>query len=188
MLLRAHDIVLHGNLVTLRPLTEEDWDVLLRWNSDPDVLYFADGADVSSYDLPTVQSIYRTVSQNAFCFIIELGGQPIGEGWLQQMNVERLLTKYAGKDCRRIDLMIGEKQFWGQGLGTDTIRTLTRFGFETEAADLIFGLVDDYNQRSRRAFQKVGYTIDAEIPQPPGGKASVSYDLVISRSRNGWNM
>ena len=80
MLLRAHDIVLHGNLVTLRPLTEEDWDVLLRWNSDPDVLYFADGEDVSSYDLPTVQSIYRTVSQNAFCFIIELGGQPIGEG------------------------------------------------------------------------------------------------------------
>jgi hypothetical protein len=34
---------------------------------------------------------------------------------------------------RRIDLMIGEKRLWGRGLGTDTIRTLTRFGLEEEA-------------------------------------------------------
>ena len=109
MLLRAHDIVLHGNLVTLRPLTEEDWDVLLRWNSDPDVLYFADGEDVSSYDLPTVQSIYRTVSQNAFCFIIELGGLPIGEGWLQQINVERLI-----KEKRRNRVLQELESRWGR--------------------------------------------------------------------------
>jgi len=31
--------------------------------------------------------IYRPVSANAFCFIIEVAGQPVGECWLQKMNI-----------------------------------------------------------------------------------------------------
>lgn len=183
MLLRPHNIVLQGDLVTLRPLTEDDWETLVVWNSNPDVLYFTEGDDVSAYDLEVVQLIYRTVSQKAFCFMIELNGQPVGEGWLQELNLERIQAKYPSEDCRRIDLMIGEKQLWGQGLGTDTIRTLTRFGFESERADLIFGIVSDYNERSRRAFQRVGYEIDDEIPEPPGMKAKFTYDLLISQTK-----
>jgi RimJ/RimL family protein N-acetyltransferase len=162
-------------------MTENDWDILARWNSDPEILYFSEGADVESYDLEEVQGIYRGVSQNAFCFIIEFNGQSIGKCWLQRMNIERLLEKYPGKDCRRIDLLIGEKRLWGQGLGTDTIRTLTRFGLEEERADMIFGLVGDYNLRSVGAFKRAGYEVDAEVEEPPGEKAKFSYDLVIRR-------
>jgi aminoglycoside 6'-N-acetyltransferase len=182
MRLRDHSITLYGARVTLRPMTEDDWPLLLAWNSDTEVLYWADDSDVSTYDLATVQSIYRTVSQNAICFIIECDGRPIGEGWLQRMNLECILAKYPMQDCRRIDLMIGAKAFWGQGLGTDTIRTLTRFGFEQEKADLIFGLVSDYNTRSRRAFARVGYAVDAEVSEPLGGKTKISYDLVMARA------
>jgi aminoglycoside 6'-N-acetyltransferase len=181
ILLNEHNITLHGEQVVLRPMTENDWDILARWNSDPEVLYFSEGADVESYDLEEVQGIYRWVSQNAFCFIIEFNGQPIGKCWLQRMNIERLLEKYPGKDCRRIDLLIGEKRLWGQGLGTDTIRTLTRFGLEEEGADMIFGLVGDYNLRSVGAFKRAGYEVDAEVEEPPGEKAKFSYDLVIRR-------
>ncbi|HEX28876.1 TPA: GNAT family N-acetyltransferase [Candidatus Poribacteria bacterium] len=88
MKLREHKIILQGERVTLRPMTEDDWDILLRWNSDPDVLYFAEGDDVRSYSLEQIQQIYRGVSQNAFCFIIEVAGNPIGECWLQQMNLD----------------------------------------------------------------------------------------------------
>jgi len=183
MRLREHSIILHGERVTLRPMTENDWAILLAWNSDPEVLYFSEGDDVAAYDLERVQFIYRSVSQSAFYFIVEFGGQPIGEGALQQMNMERILAQYPTQDCRRIDPMIGEKQFWGQGLGTDIIRTLTRFGFERENADLIFAPVSDYNERSWRAFQRVGYEIVGEVPEPPGMKAKISYDLMISRAK-----
>jgi RimJ/RimL family protein N-acetyltransferase len=183
MKLSEHSVFLRGTLVALRPLTEQDWDVLLRWNSDPEVLYFSEENDVSAYDLADVQGIYRDTSQSAFCFIIEFGGRSVGEGWLQKMNVDRLLAKYPTQDCRRIDLMIGEKHLWGRGLGTDTIRTLTRFGFESEKVDMIFGLVGDYNERSVRAFQKAGYEIEARAPLPPGQKASFTYDLVITRAK-----
>jgi|SRR5215475_1943191 len=183
MKLKEHNITLYGDQVTLRPMTENDWDILLKWNSDPEVLYFSEGGDVSSWNLEDIQGIYRDVSQNAFCFIIEFNGQPIGECWLQQMNIERLLQKYSGKDCRRIDLMIGEKRLWGHGLGTDTIRTLSKFGFEKEGADLIFGLVGDYNLRSIGAFKRAGYVVEAEIEDPPGEKSKFTYDLVIRREK-----
>jgi RimJ/RimL family protein N-acetyltransferase len=165
-------------------MAENDWDILLKWNRDPEVLYFAEGDDVNSYTLEQVQQIYRGVSQKAFCFMIEVGGRTIGECWLQQMNLERILRKYPGIDCRRIDLMIGEKAFWGQGLGTEVIRLLTAFAFEEEGADLVLGCdVADYNRASLKAFQKAGYQMDAKIEQPPDGKARYCYDLILRKEQ-----
>jgi aminoglycoside 6'-N-acetyltransferase len=182
MKLREHEIILQSEKVILRPMTEGDWNILLKWNSDPDVLFFMEGDDIESYSLKQVQEIYRHTSQNALCFIIEFGGNPIGECWLQQMNLSRILRKYPGLDCRRIDLMIGEKGFWGQGLGTEVIRILTSFAFEQEGADLVFGCdIADENLASRKAFQKIGYQIDAEITQLPNSKAQYRYDLVMKR-------
>jgi RimJ/RimL family protein N-acetyltransferase len=111
MELRLHTITLKQEALVLRPLTEDDWDILLQWNSDPEVLYYAEGDDVTSRSLEEVQAIYRFVSQTAFCFIIEYAGQPIGECWLQALNLYRLLREYPKVDCRRIDLMMGSKQF-----------------------------------------------------------------------------
>ena len=180
--LREHDVILQAERVVLRPMTEEDWDTLFKWNNDPEVLYYCDC--VTSWDLVPMQKMYRGVSQRAFCFIIEFEGQPIGEGWLQQMNLDRILGEYPGRDCRRIDLMIGEKRLWGQGLGTDVIRTLTRFGFEEQDADLIFGCcIGDHNPRSLRAFEQVGYRMFDKIEMEPGRKARYEYDVAITREK-----
>jgi RimJ/RimL family protein N-acetyltransferase len=77
-----------------------------------------------------------------------------------------------------IDLMIGEKAFWRQSLGTKAIQLLTDFAFKRRKADLIFDCeIADYNPASLKAFQKNGYTIDGRISQPPGDKAKECYDL-----------
>ena len=178
MKISEHHITLQHERITLRPMTEDDWEVLLKWNSDSEVLYYAEGAEVKSYTLEQIQDIYRGVCENAFCFIIEFDGKPVGECWLQRMNLDRIIEKYPGIDCRRIDLMIGDKMLWGKGIGTQVIQLLTELGFEEEKADLIFGCdIADYNHASRRAFQKNGYQLDAIMPQPPGMKAKTSYDL-----------
>ena len=77
MELRKHEIVLKNERIKLRPLTEADWDILLAWNNDSDVLYYVEGDDVISRSLDEVQAIYRSVSQNAFCFLIERDGQAV---------------------------------------------------------------------------------------------------------------
>jgi RimJ/RimL family protein N-acetyltransferase len=184
MRLIEHSVRLQGKKALLRPMTENDWDILFRWNNDPEVLYYVENEDIDSQSMEQVHRIYRQVSQNAYCFIIVVNNRPAGECWLQKMNLKRIKEKYPGRDCRRIDIMIGEKDLWGKGIGTDVIGTLTAFGFEVEMADMIFGCgVADYNPRSRKAFTKNGYIVDAMNEQPSGGKAKVCYDLVIDRER-----
>ena len=187
--LKKHEITLAGKIpqgrnIKLRPMTENDWGILVKWNSDSEVLYYSEGDDVTAYTLEDVQGIYRSVSQNAFCFIIEIDSKPIGECWLQNINLERILQKHPDLDCRRIDLMIGEKQYWGQGIGTEAIRLLTEFGFLKEAADIIFGCdIADYNIRSLRAFQKVGYEIVSKTKEILGSKANYRYDVALTEEK-----
>jgi RimJ/RimL family protein N-acetyltransferase len=69
MIICDHSITLRSKRVVLRPMTESDWDILLKWNSDPEVLYYSEGDDVQAYRLEDIQGIYRGVSQTAFCFI-----------------------------------------------------------------------------------------------------------------------
>lgn len=80
-IIREHDITLYGsNDVILKPLTDNHLPLLYQWNSDLDVLYWSEGDEViEPYDEATVNLIYGSVSQNAFCFLIEKSNIPVGE-------------------------------------------------------------------------------------------------------------
>lgn len=47
--LKEQQIILQGENVILGPMTEGDWDLLLKWNSDPDVLFFTEGDDIEAW-------------------------------------------------------------------------------------------------------------------------------------------
>lgn len=105
--LRAQDITLTGDRVVLRPMTEEDWPLILSINNDPEVGYFTEGGEWQPYSLARLQHIYRGISEHALMFVIEHAGQAIGECWLQRMNVPRILDEFPGRNVRRIDIAIG---------------------------------------------------------------------------------
>ncbi len=185
--LRTHGIHLEGRQVGLRPMTETDWAIITPWETDPEVTYWADtGPGAVSRTIEDVKHIFRTISQNAYCFVIEYTGDPIGTCWLQKMNLPEIIERFPGKDCRRIDLSIGVQRLWGHGLGTDTIRTLVRFAFELEQADIVFGIAGDYNPRSIRAFSKAGFQRVFELAEPPGSRAQ--YTVVQTIERGQWQV
>jgi aminoglycoside 6'-N-acetyltransferase len=161
-------------------MTEGDWEILFPWNNDPAILHFAEGDRVTSRTMAEVKDIYRSVSRTAFCFIIEWGGQPVGECWLQEMNLDRILDQFSEQDCRRIDLMIGEKAYWNRGIGTRIIRMLTQLAFERESAYAVFGCdIWGFNARSLRAFEKAGFRESARVRQRKGSKGTMTVDMVI---------
>ncbi len=181
MELRSHDVVLENDKLRLRPMTEDDWIFLLGWNNDPDVLYIVEGGDIDSYSLSQVQKIYRTVSQTAYCFIIEYEGREIGECWLQKMNNSQLKEEYWDLDNRRIALMIGEKDLWGQGIGGEVIELLTNFAVSAKGCDQVFALIPDHNHASVRAFEKSGYVFDQKIEDDDDSKASYTLFYVFAK-------
>jgi len=145
--LREHELTLRGERVVLRPMTEKDWRLVQRWWNDPDISYYADAND-ADYSLPELQEIMRAISRKASCFVIEHRGEAVGDCWLQEMNLDRILERYADRDCQRIDIGI-VKKLWSQGLGSEALRLLVDFGFSRDGADAIFGCDIDGRQSSQ---------------------------------------
>ncbi len=173
--LETHDVTLGGESVFLRPMAENDWGLLHEWNNDPEVMERVESDGFAPRSLSELQSIYRWVSTHAYCFVMEVEGKAIGECWLQRMNLQRIVEQHPGRQLWRIDLMIGVKELWGRGYGSEAIRLLVEFGFGCAGADAIFGLVSTDNTRSMRAFQKCGFTRLDEAHEPDG---ETGYELV----------
>ncbi|NLG25761.1 MAG: GNAT family N-acetyltransferase [Clostridiales bacterium] len=184
--IRTHQVTLYGGCgsgLVLRPLTDEHLPLLYKWCADPEVLQWTEGGTDDrnlSYGPDTVRQIYGGVSQAAHCFLIEYGGAPIGECWLQQMNLPDVRAMYAHPlDVRRIDMAIGEKQYWNRGIGTEMVGMLADFAFCGERVDVLHCFCEDYNVRSCRMWEKHGFTrvLSEPLPQPQKGRWQYHYRL-----------
>lgn len=183
-IIKTHDITLIGGneqyKIILRPLSDEHLSYLYKWNSDPGVLYWTEGEDVECYMPDVVHQIYGGISQNNFCFVVEVNDKIIGECWLQKMNLPEVKKMYAADtDVRRIDMSIGEKSYWGKGIGTLFIGMLVKYAFECEHVDVLHCFCEDYNIRSKRVWEKNGFQLilTEEIPQPHKGKLQYHWRL-----------
>jgi len=96
------------------------------------------------------------------------------------MNLANIKAKYPkSTDVRRIDMAIGEKTMWNKGIGTEIIRMLVDYAFNGEHIDVLHCFNDDYNHRSRRVFEKNGFTLvlSEDLPQPQKGKLQHHFRL-----------
>ena len=181
-----HDIHLSDGQVRLRPFTEADLDTVARWFTDPEVMYYADSAEHPSYTRDEMEGIYRGVAEEwgGLLFIIESeAGHVIGETWLQQMNLERGREQPPDR-AWRIDIAIGEKEYWGRGYGRRAVRLLMRYAFEELAADRLAGMaVFEFNERSLRMFRACGMRLVRRVPDriARGGTLFAELDLEITR-------
>lgn len=186
-IIQTHDVTLYGGNdkynIILRPLCDAHLPLLYKWNADPEVLYWTEGGTDNrnrTYGEETVHDIYGGVSQSAFCFLIEVNGVPVGECWLQHMNMPDVKAMYdPSLDVRRIDMAIGEKEYWNRGIGTLFIGMLIDFAFSSEHVDVLHCFCEDYNVRSRRMWEKHGFTLALaeELPQPQKGKLQLHWRL-----------
>ena len=67
---------------------------------------------------------------------------------------------YYDVDLRRghaeLGIMIGKREYWGRGYGTDAVVTLLTHVFTTTSIDLVYLHTLEWNERARRAFLKAG--------------------------------
>ncbi len=192
----THDVTLTGRAggvdLVLRPLCDDHLPLLCRWNADPEIVYweesgpgkactYTEGEDAHFYDKETVCSIYGAVSCSAVCFLVEADGRAIGECWLQRMNLPEVCALYPGQDVCRIDMTIGEKEFWGRGIGTGLVGMLVGFAFRRERVDVLHCLVGDHNARSQRTFLRNGFRSLPMEDLPVGERETGELHFVLTR-------
>ena len=67
---------------------------------------------------------------------------------------------YYDVDLRRgraeLGIMIGKREYWGRGYGTDAVAALLEYVFANMSIDLVYLHTLEWNERARRAFAKSG--------------------------------
>jgi RimJ/RimL family protein N-acetyltransferase len=178
-----HKVVLEDDQVRLRPLTEDDWPILFRWNRDPDVLWWCEGDDIKEREDRDTEGIARWMAHQGYQFVIESPpGEPVGEMCVQLMNLPRRLVP--GKKIFRLPITIGEKSKWGRGIGTRAVRLALRFAFRDLGADTVCAVdVDSHNERSKNLWKSLGFSVLRSSPDPESkhGPDSLSLDFGIDR-------
>src|SRR5919201_5101247 len=142
MTTRDHPTI-EGSLTTVRPVREEDFELLAAWLSDPDIYVWWGGEPIGPDEVRSDYTGRR--SPEVESFIVESDGEPVG--YLQYW---RSTARSGGVD------MFLVPQARGRGLGPDAARGTVDYLFREEGwvEVTVDPLVE--NERAIRAWSRAG--------------------------------
>lgn len=148
---------LFGERIRLRAAEKEDLTAFLRWVNDADVtenLFLIDPMSRFEEENWYESMMKRPTSEHALVIEVKDQGptrdyRPIGTCSFHKLDWRNRSAE--------IGIMIGEKTFWDQGYGTETMRLLLRHGFNNLNLHRIWLQVYAKNKRGIRAYEKAGF-------------------------------
>jgi [ribosomal protein S5]-alanine N-acetyltransferase len=143
--------------VSISPLLAEHVnETYVSWLNDPEVTKYTETTGLNT--LQSVRAYVETAlsARNAVMWRI-LCDADHHVGNIRLSNLSTLHQR------AEVALMIGDRNFWGQGLATSAIRLITDYGFDhLHLRKLSAGVVEP-NRASSRAFEKAGYELEATL-------------------------
>ena len=141
-----------GSKCYLSPCQMEDAEKWVEWFNNPEVSLLLGDEAYRPYSLEKAREdlagIIRDQS-HIFTIVTLDGDQPIGRGLLFAIDhIDRRAM---------LGIAIGEKEYWGQGYGTEATRLLVDYGFNLLNLNNIMLGVFAFNQRAIAFYKKVGF-------------------------------
>ena len=168
---RPREALLMGERCYLRALREEDirgnW---LHWFNDPEVTrYMLRGAFPTTVESQT--EFFRdvasgSVSDIVLAIVTRDGDRHVGNIGLHRIDWQNRYAEYG--------VVIGERDFWGQGIGTEATRLICGHGFDRLNLHRIWLGVFSEHQAAIRMYERVGFKVEGTLREEilRGGKYS----------------
>lgn len=148
-------VFLAGRIINLRPFSKDDIPTLTRWINDPEVREFV--TVVFPNTAKQEEEWYNKLGsddKNVTLAIETKDGNLIGSMGIHRINwIDRVGTTGA---------IIGEKEYWGKGYGTDAKMYLLDYAFNTLNLHKVCSAVIEFNERSLKYNLHCGYRIEGE--------------------------
>jgi RimJ/RimL family protein N-acetyltransferase len=142
--------------VTLRKITSTDEIHFFKWWRDNSLINLTSGNYEPISDNEIKQSAKKmTGSKTDYHFMIDLGKKTIGHISLSKQLNNNYETQ----------IVIGEKEYLGQGYGTEAIRQLLRFA-KNKGIKNVYLEVRPTNLRAIRSYEKSGFKPAGIIKYP----------------------
>jgi RimJ/RimL family protein N-acetyltransferase len=140
-----------GPTVYLRPLEKADAPQIVPWLNHPDITRTLrvyrplNLQDEEEY----IDRIRQSEHDIALGIVIRATDRFIGIAGLHAIDYKNRQASFG--------IVIGEKEEWGKGYGTEATRLIVGYGFETQNLNRIWLQVYEFNQRGARTYEKVGF-------------------------------
>ena len=155
--------MLRGQKVVLRAMTRADLPTFVRWFNDAEVTQFLGGNMWPMSPESEERWFDRQIQENPLILCIETlaaageNGVLIGNIGLHNLS-ER-------NHHAELGIIIGEKEHWSRGYGSDAIKTLLRYGFDELNYHQVYLRVYDFNPRGIRCYEKCGFKMEGRLRQ-----------------------
>jgi ribosomal-protein-alanine N-acetyltransferase len=148
---------LEGEKVILRPLVETDiTDTYLSWLNDEEVTMYMESG-VFQNNMTGLKSFYDCISKskNDVMFAIMAGKKHIGNIKLGSIN---WVHRFAD-----LGIMIGDKESWGKGYGTEACSLLVNYAFKKLNLHKVWLGVYANHEKAIQAYITAGFKIEGRM-------------------------
>lgn len=148
-------------LLSFKPLTNDDFPLLVQWLNNPHVREWYDKDEINTLDEITKRYDFKKIGEPTDGFIVFYEQKPVGyiqEYYPKDWKEFREATGYV-EGVAGIDLFVGDPAFIGHGFGTFMIREFLKQIVFTES-EITMCIIDPEpdNKRAIRTYEKVGFT------------------------------
>ena len=154
--------MIYGKRIRLRAPEREDIPLFVKWLNDPEVRRgLARYLPISTAEEERwfESMLDRPAVEHPLTIEIQLEGSWRAIGNIAFFNTD-LRVRMA-----EVGILIGEKEFWNQGYGTESMRLFLKHGFETLNLNRIFLVVYENNPRAIRSYEKAGFVLEGRQRQ-----------------------
>ena len=149
------------NKIIIRPIERSVLPIIHKWYNDDEVMLWGSGARPDMmYSLDYLEEVWynEICSDSSTKMMVETNeGQSIGIIGYRNFNIQE-------RRCR-LSIIIGEKEFWGKGFGTDAIKAFIGFLFNRWNVNRVEVDTWDGNERALKCYEKCGFKVEGRLSE-----------------------
>jgi RimJ/RimL family protein N-acetyltransferase len=162
--------VILGERVLLRRVEREDLPRFAAWLNDPEVRRHL--AVVYPMSMANEEAWYEAslrAEPAVQPYALDVRAQSPSEGgpdpaWTHVGGIGLHVVDWPNR-CAELGIVIGNRDFWGAGYGTDATRALVRWAFDELNLNRVWLRVLEDNVRGIRCYEKVGFRVEGRLRQ-----------------------
>jgi RimJ/RimL family protein N-acetyltransferase len=182
--------MIQGERIRLRRDERTDIPEFVKWLNDPEVrryLSFMMPISMANEELWFENMLRLLAAEQPFAIEIrKTSYEKEAETWQMIGNCSFMDMDHTARSAE-VGLFIGDKSCWNKGYGTEVMRLLLQFGFETLNLNRIFLRVDEHNKGGIRAYHKAGFVEEGRLRQAVYRDGEYFDFLIMSVIRSEWN-
>ncbi|WP_411953847.1 GNAT family N-acetyltransferase [Alkalibacillus sp. S2W] len=147
--------------ISLRKVEKNDAEKYHKWRNDTDVMFSTNPSlDLYSFEdtKDFVENVLMDNSSSKSYIIIDRKNE-ITIGVTSLINID-----YKNRNAESI-IDIGEKEYWGQGYGTEALNLLLNYAFQELNLHRVSLKVFSFNEKAIRLYQKLGFKEEGKSRQ-----------------------